>query len=176
MYVQPIYLEKRETHISEDDYALVLKRRCEISNHALIIGTLCRDPEINRTINGTPITQYQLAIDRKCRVKEDAVDNRADYPWVKSFGEQAEKDYETLRTGSVVFIDGAIQKRDIARTDFCNQCQKEYEWNDWAVEIVPYSIEYMRDFNTLEEIEKARQEKSNALVQNLKQQLTGEEG
>lgn len=161
MYVQPIYMEKREGKVPEDVFPKILKKRGEISNHVISIGTLCRDPEINFTMESVPITQYPLAIDRKYRIKEDPVDERTDYIWVKSFGKQADKDFQTLKVGASVFIDGALQTRDVEREEHCEKCGCHFIWRDTAVEIVPYEIEYLQGYNTPEE---ADEKKGNAVA------------
>ena len=49
---------------------------------------------------------------------------KADYPWVKSLGEQAQKDSEALRMGSLVLVDGSIQAKNSffvkRKCDYCD--------------------------------------------------------
>ena len=68
---------------------------------------------------------------------------RTDYPWVKSFGEQANQDAVHLQEGATIYVSGAIQTREVARTTICANCGEEYIWKDTASEIVPYSVEYL---------------------------------
>jgi single-stranded DNA-binding protein len=97
-----------------------------------------------------------LAIRRKFRIKKD-VDIRTDFPWVKSYGQIAVNDAKTLKKGAYVFIDGRIQVRQLKRIQECENCGETYEWTDSATEIVPYAVEYLRDFYTKEEIAEREQ-------------------
>ena len=120
-----------------------LKSHAEISNCVKIIGNLCREPERVNTQNFT-ITQYQLASNRKFLIKEDDPEAKTDYPWVKSYGAQAEMDINALHTGSMVFIDGCIQSRRVPVTRVCSKGHENLV-EDLACEIVPYSVEYLAD-------------------------------
>lgn len=152
-YVTPLYLCRREQNVSDEEEMRLLKERCEISNTVMIIGTLCRDPEIYVDEKKHAFAQYQLAVNRRYRIKEDSAETKTDYPWIKTAGEQALKDTEALKTGSQVYIRGALQTREVNRKTVCPKCGAEYEWNDTATEIIPYSTEYLSncDIHTTEE-------------------------
>ena len=162
--VTPIYVEKRESELSDEKGKRLLRDRCEISNLVTVIAPLCRDPQLYRTENGTAVTTYQLAIRRKFRIKKDA-DIRTDFPWVKSYGQIAENDAKSLKKGSYVFIDGRIQVRQLKRVQECENCGKVYEWSDSATEIVPYAVEYLRDYFTVEEIAAIEKEKGKVAAE-----------
>lgn len=151
VFINPIYMGRRETNVSEAERIELLKKRCEISNQVTLVGTLCREPQCFKTESGLTITTYQLAVNRKFRIKEDPAEIRTDFPWVKSYGSIAENDIKTLKKGSYVLIDGRIQARDIERTQVCEHCGQSYQWHDSALEIVPYATEYLRNFYTPEE-------------------------
>jgi hypothetical protein len=143
VYVTPIYICQRES--SDDVGGLkMLKERSEISNIVNVIGNLCRDPEYYVDRNKKKYAQYQLAVNRRFRIKEDMEDIKTDYPWVKTFGMQAYNDSMCLHTGSSVYINGALQTRDIERPCTCEKCGAEYTWKDSVAEIVPYYIGYLR--------------------------------
>ena len=143
VFVTPIFIEKRESTLSVEDGLRTLKERSEISNLITVIGTLCRDPGYYQDEKGRDYAQYQLAVNRRLRIREDNPDIKTDYPWVKTFGQQALNDSRALRQGSVVYITGAVQTRDIARTSVCVSCGKSYNWEERVTEIVPYSTEYL---------------------------------
>jgi single-stranded DNA-binding protein len=149
--ITPIFAEVRESALTDEKGKQVLRNRCEISNMVTVIAPLCRDPQLYITEKGTCVTTYQLAIRRKFRIKKDT-DIRTDFPWVKSYGAIAQNDAKSLKKGSYVFIDGRIQVRQLKRVQECENCGKVYEWADSATEIVPYAVEYLRDFYTQEEI------------------------
>lgn len=167
VFVNPIYFSKRETGVSKEEALELLKERCEISNQVTIIGTLCREPAGFVTNKGLSITTYQLAVNRKYRIKEDAEEIRTDFPWVKSYGSIAENDLNFLKKGTRVFIDGMIQTRNLNRKQTCEFCGNEYEWNDTAFEIIPYATEYLSNFYTQEEIEKREEEENKKAIQSV---------
>lgn len=142
VFITPIYIGKCQSKVSEAEGITLLKANNEISNIAIGIGTLCREPE---KIEGykTPCTQYQLAVNRKFHIKEDSPDTKTDYPWVKVYGKQAEMDAEVLHTNSTIYYNGSIQTRLIKRKIVCEHCGAEYDYDDKATEIIPYSIEYL---------------------------------
>lgn len=150
-FITPIFIriiERARCAEEPNGYNLVegltkLKTQAEISNCVKIIGNLCREPERIITQN-TVITQYQLASNRKFLIKEDNPEARTDYPWVKSYGAQAEMDINALHTGSLVFIDGCVQSRRIPVNRMCSKGHPN-PVEDLACEIVPYSVEYLAD-------------------------------
>ena len=143
VYIAPIYICRREPEISPEQGLEFLKKRSEISNVVMVIGTLCRDPGFYLNEKEQSSAQYQLAVNRRYRIKEDPPEVRTDYPWVKTHGPQALKDAESLQTGSVVYINGSLQTRDVVRTTTCEKCGAQYTWNESAMEIVPFSTEYL---------------------------------
>ena len=147
IYVTPIYICRREPEISPEKGLELLKERCEVSNLMFVIGALCRDPVLYTSDQEKSYAQYQLAVNRKYRIKEDPPELKTDYPWVKTSGPQALKDAEYIQTGSVIFINGSLQTRDVNRTTTCEKCGAEYTWQDSAMEIVPYSTEYISGCN-----------------------------
>lgn len=164
VFVNPVYLGVRETGLSKEEGLELLRKRVEISNCVAMIGTLCRNTETFRSNNGLQITQYQLAVNRKYRVKDDAAENRTDYPWVKSYGVIAEEDSKFLQMGAMVYVDGMIQTREVERTTVCPHCGNAYHWKDAALEIVPYAVEYLQGYILPEEYEKREDEKNQEAI------------
>lgn len=167
VFINPIYLSARETGITKEQGLELLKKRVEISNCATLIGTLCRDVDTYVTEKGLQITQYQLAVNRKYRIKDDAAENRTDFPWIKSYGEIGADDARFLHMGSVVLIDGMIQTREVNRKTTCSNCGNEYNWKDNALEIVPYSVEYLQNYILPEEYEKKQEEETKKIIDNI---------
>ena len=144
VYVTPLYICRRETDLPEEEAKELLKMRNEVSNICMVIGTLCREVMHYKDEKKRAYAEYQLAVNRKYRVKEDPENVKTDYPWVKAFGKQALKDVECLSVNSVVYINGALQTRPVNRTTICEHCGEAYQWEDKvATEIVPYSTEYL---------------------------------
>lgn len=124
----------------------MLKRRAEISNTVKLIGTLCRNPEKIMNVKQAS-AQYQVASNRRFRIREDDPEARTDYPWIKTYGPQAEADFEALHVGSVIYVDGCFQSRQITRRIVCKSCGCDNSIEDMAYEIVPYSVEYLSNCN-----------------------------
>lgn len=176
VYVNPLYVDKIMHLESKNACMEYLSEHREVSNKATILGQLCREPKKLKTKAGLIVTQYQVALNRTYRVRTDLPENRTDYPWVKSYGENAIEDKMRLHTGSVVLIDGTVQARKVPRKVTCSCCGQEYDWEDRAMEIVPYVTEYMPStFYTDEDIEKMTHEKIDAVKARLKRNSSDDE-
>ena len=187
VYCEAIFAEKLLSLSSDEECLKYLSEHREISNQVFLFGTLCRDPKKITPKQGLTVTQYQIAMNRKYRIPLDPPEVKSDYPWVKSYGENAVNDKKRLHVGSEVFIDGCIQTRAVERHAVCGAetgedgkpirdengdyvittdingepagCGVLYDWKDRALEIVPYETEYIGDFYSDEEVEKNEQDR-----------------
>ena len=119
----------------------------EVSNMVRILGTLCREPSLTTTSSQSKVSlcKYQIATNRKLNVASEP-DVYSDYPWVNSFGRQAEQDALRLQSGSQVYIDGGLQTRTLRRECHCENCGCDYKTEgDTIIEIVPHSVEYLNN-------------------------------
>lgn len=124
----------------------ILKNVSETSNHVYMLGNLCDDPVYYVNENGGRVCTYQLGINRAVFLEQDGAGVRADYPWIKSVGQQAEQDHMALHKGSLVWIDGSIQaRRDVVVEKICETCGAVNKIKRRVMEIVPYHVEYCRD-------------------------------
>lgn len=164
VFINPIYASVRETGLTKEEGLSLLKKRCEISNIVTVIGTLCREPQVYTSPERITVTQYNIAIMRKFRIKEHPDEERTDFPWVKSYGKIALDDAKALKLNSKVFIDGHLQARVVERTTICSNCGHEYKWEDNALEIIPYAVEYLQNFNSLKEIEENESSEAENIV------------
>lgn len=163
VFVNPIDCKKQGSCNSQEEGLNVLSEYREFSNIIKICGTLCRDPKKVKTKEGLIITRYQIASNRKFRIREDPPEIRADYPWVYSYGENAKEDKLRLRVGAEILVDGCLQARSVPRRAKCETCGEEYTWKDRAMEIVPYEVEYIRGYMT-DEMLRAEKEQNVADV------------
>ena len=175
IYVNPVFCEKICHLESESECMKYLEEHREISNLMLAFGTLCREPSKHKDSSGPAYAQYQVALNRNFRIKTDPPELRTDYPWVKSYGKNAVRDLHDLHVGSEIFSECFLQVRKIRRRAICGQdyeengrplfcsdgspvmkttengvidgCGKTTEWNDQAVEMVPYETEYISGFS-----------------------------
>lgn len=159
-YVNPIFIKTEYKGLSAEEGNRDMRRNSEISNRITVIGKACTDPEVFYTDKGQIIVNYQLDIARKYRIKEDADENRHDFPFVKSYGFVADNDRLAISKGALVFVDGAIQTRDYEMSFICQNCGEEYKLIRTATEIVPYSTEYLTGCKTMEEIEEERRQEA----------------
>lgn len=138
----------------------------EIGNQIFIDGTLCREPLITDFYHDDKKNvdhfQFQIASSRARRIKEDPVDKKTDFPWVKYYGKYAREYADSLHKGSSVFIDGAIQTREVTVTAQCPDCRALMEKKIYATEIVPYHVEYLhncgQEFTPVEGFDTYREE------------------
>ena len=163
VYVNPIFMCVHEKRLSPEEGVKVLRSRCEISNQVTLIGAVCREPQLYITDKGLAITTYQMAVRRKYRIATDSAQIKTDFPWIKSYGIIAKNDAAAIKKGAYIFVDGMIQTRELERLQVCEHCGKEYRWCDFAMEIVPFATEYLRDYYTKEEIQ-AREKEQTAMA------------
>ncbi len=146
VYVDPVFILKAGHCETEQEAFEIMKNMDEISNQVYIMGTLCREPVFYEDGDGKKKEcQFQIASNRNRHILEDEPEKRTDYPWVKSFGKKAEEYAMALHTGSSIFLNGAIETREIVNTILCEECGMEYERPGVSMEIVPYHVEYMKD-------------------------------
>ncbi len=79
-------------------------------NKVILIGNLTRDPEVRYTPQGTPVTNFSLAVNRKYRAGDD-MREEVSYFDIVVFGKQAETAGQYLNKGSSVLVDGRLQQR-----------------------------------------------------------------
>jgi len=167
VYITPVYVDTMKSFGTKDEAAEELLKSREISNQAIVLGSLWNKPTFFKTEHGLLITQYQLITERKYRIKTDDADTRADWPWIKSYGEQAIEDRLRLDQGSWVLIDGFIQARNVKRKTKCSCCGQIYEWKDKTMEIVPFDTEYIKNYRTDQILEEQEGKKAEELRQAL---------
>lgn len=144
VFITPIYICRREPELNEEQGMELLRARAEISNVVMIIGTLCRDPVFYEYEDKRAcMTQYQIAANRRYHIRDGHDEERTDYPWVKTINRQARDDNEHLRLNSTVFINGAVQTREIEREIICEECGEPYSIKEGVAELFPYSVEYL---------------------------------
>ena len=149
VYVDPISIIKVMTTegMSEEEVAKFLISNAELSNYAMFFGSLVREPRYAPDFGGTTRREanIQIALNRKRLIPEDGPDKMTDYPYVRAFGKIAEESAKVLHTGSEIYIEGAVETRQIVLKKVCPECGKDFEVDSTAVEIVPYSVEYINN-------------------------------
>lgn len=100
-------------------------------NKVFLEGNICS--EIVQNVNPTShkvYTKYKLAVNwanRGKRHKREGQEEQknADYPFITSFGAEADRAHTMLNTTALVLVEGAVQERIIRQTPtiICPQCQ-----------------------------------------------------
>lgn len=78
-------------------------------NSVSLTGRITRDPEVKKTANGTSVSSYTLAVDRKIKVPGQP---EADYIPCVTYGKQADTMAQYLHKGSLIGVEGHIQTRN----------------------------------------------------------------
>lgn len=115
----------------------------EFANNLSVMGAVFTDVVGRDSGNGVSLTQYQIAINRKYRVSEHEGVIKSDYPWVKSFGNQADEDLKRLRKSSKIYIAGSLQTREMSRFVVCENCSSRIDYTESVAEIIPQDVEYL---------------------------------
>lgn len=158
-FVYPIHLVKVNSLWKTNDEGEmapeeILKRHYqEVSNEINLIGTVDNDPEIVTAMKNVLCCRYRLRVDRQYLIKTQQT-QKIDFPWVYSYATQADRDIKYLRRGSVVLVRGFIRTRSVKSTIRCEneECGEMVTYNDVATEFIPYSVEYLREFETDESL------------------------
>ena len=140
-----------------------LQEHVEVSNYICLIGNVCSEPIYYESENKDVKTcSYQIGINRNVFIRYDDINKNADFPWIKTMGKQAELDHQVLKVGSLVQIEGAIQvksdilevkdlnrRKMIRKSKTCEYCGAVNKVKDFAMEIIPYNVEYLKDCNQI---------------------------
>lgn len=143
VYITPISIILRETENTKEKAYEYLLARTETSNRVSAIGTVCG--ELKDYKKGELYAcQYPIAINRKYRIKGDVAENHTDHPYVRSYGDRAKRDMDTLSVGSTILLDACVQTRMIQnKKAVCKNCGKNYVWSDYIMELYAYGVEYL---------------------------------
>ena len=77
-------------------------------NKVLLLGNLTRDPELRFTSNGSALTKFGLAVNRKYKAGDEWKEEVC-FVDITVWGKQAENCAEYLSKGRLVFIEGHLQ-------------------------------------------------------------------
>jgi single-strand DNA-binding protein len=79
-------------------------------NKVILLGNLTRDPELRYTPNGTAVSSFGLAVNRRYRQGDDWKDEVC-FVDIVTYGRQAETVGEYLSKGSMALVEGRLQWR-----------------------------------------------------------------
>lgn len=113
-------------------------------NKVFLIGNVCSALNYRPgTNNGKDYIKYKLAVNR---VGKNKVKN-ADYPFIVSFNKEATNAHQYLKSSSEIFVEGAVQEREIAQKNkyCCPVCHQESTPRSKSIvrEIITAKVEYI---------------------------------
>ena len=146
-FVLPIDFIVLKQNLSAAEARNYTKEHAEFSNEINLIGNVCRAP---KRVGNNPMSplEYQVAINRTYRIKEDSEDIKTDYPWIVSYGQYAMEEESVLQVGSQIMVNGFLKTRQFTKGYRCQECNAPYSIKCQAMEITPYHVEYLRNCNT----------------------------
>ncbi len=141
------YDESEQEQCKAEAYAFLHQHQREV-NRVFIVGNLTCDPIQGVLDGGRKIyTRFQVAVNRKyCPKGGSEFYVRTDYPWVYSYGDKAIEDYQNLKKGALVYIDGALQSRKFKEQYVCQNpdCRETFDVPGSTLEVLSYDTEYLR--------------------------------
>lgn len=86
-------------------------------SRVVLVGNLGRDPEMRYSQNGTPITNFTIAVNRRRRGNDGNFVDETDWYRISLFRRDAETAAEYLKKGSKVLVEGQLQIRNYTGQD-----------------------------------------------------------
>jgi single-strand DNA-binding protein len=102
-------------------------------NKVLLIGNLGRDPEMKYTPQGTPITNFTMAVSRRRQTPDGEWKEETEWFRIVAWQKLAEQCNEYLRKGSKVYIEGRLQTREWQGQDGQNRQTVEVVANEMVI-------------------------------------------
>src|SRR3989441_7534938 len=85
-------------------------------NKVILMGNLTRDPEIRYAPSGTPVANFELAVNRRYR-QGDETKEEVCFVDIVVFGRQAETCGQYLSKGNGALVEGRLQMRKFETKD-----------------------------------------------------------
>ena len=130
----------------------MLEYRMPDVNNVLIAGNLTRDPACRRTTNGTSVTNFWIASNRRFKDNNGQWRENVCYVGVVAWYKLAENCAENLKKGSAVIVEGELQSRSL---------RTEEGRNRNIVEIKARRIQFLNKKSEGEEQRAEQDEKSS---------------
>ena len=83
-------------------------------NLVILMGRICKDPDITSSQSGTTIARYSIAVDRRFKKEGEPT---ADFFTCVSFGKQAEFVDRYLKKGAKIVVTGELQNNNYTNKD-----------------------------------------------------------
>jgi single-strand DNA-binding protein len=99
-------------------------------NKIMLIGNLGRDPELNVTSDGTPVTKFSLAVSRNYTTSSGEKREETEWFNIVAWRQLAERCERYLHKGSKVYIEGRLTQRKYTDREGVQRTSVEVIAND----------------------------------------------
>src|SRR6266480_2880706 len=99
-------------------------------NKIMLIGNLGKDPELNVTSDGTPVTKFSLAVNRTTKTSTGEKKEETDWFNIVAWRQLAELCERYLHKGSKVYIEGRLTQRKYTDKEGVQRTSVEVIAND----------------------------------------------
>src|SRR2546427_9833258 len=99
-------------------------------NKIMLIGNLGRDPELNVTSDGTPVTKFSLAVSRNYTTKSGERKEETEWFQIVAWRQLAELCERYLHKGSKVYVEGRLTQRKYTDREGVQRTSVEVHVND----------------------------------------------
>lgn len=152
--INPIFIGVLNDTIHNDTEGQKYLLDCaEVANIAKVIGRVCTPDEdiyFGENDTGSLYARYQLAVNRKLYiVGSENEEDHADFPVVYSYGDIAVADKQIIKQNTLVYLDGYVHTMIYDQPIECNQCGADFSYKSQKMNLTPYAMEYLRDYDEL---------------------------
>src|SRR2546430_15918106 len=99
-------------------------------NKIMLIGNLGKDPELNVTSDGTPVTKFSLAVNRSYKTNSGEKKEETEWFNIVAWRQLAELTERYLHKGSKVYIEGRLTQRKYTDREGVQRTSVEVIAND----------------------------------------------
>lgn len=86
-------------------------------NNVMVTGNLTKDPVLRKTSNGTPVSNFYIASNRRFRDNTGQWREDVCYVGIVAWYKLAESATDYLKKGSAVLVEGELQSRSLRSSD-----------------------------------------------------------
>jgi single-strand DNA-binding protein len=102
-------------------------------SRVVLVGNLGRDPEMRYSQNGTPITNFTIAVNRRRRGTDGNWVDETDWYRISLFRNAAETAAEYLKKGTKVLVEGQLQIRTYTGQDGIERTSVEVNADNFVI-------------------------------------------
>jgi len=99
-------------------------------NKIMLIGNLGRDPELNVTAEGTPVTKFSLAVNRNTKTSTGERKEETEWFNIVAWNKLAEICERYLHKGSKIYVEGRLTQRKYTDREGTQRTSVEVIAND----------------------------------------------